>query len=86
MTLIWIVALLAAGGLLTYYSWWMLLHASDERVNRRGRFFRWPGTPEEDEAAGRETETAMLGVVLLVIGSVLLLAGVGMIIQYVQAG
>jgi hypothetical protein len=83
---IWIVTLLAAGGFLTYYSWWMLLHASDERVNSRGRFFKWPGTSKQDEEAGRETEAALLGVVLMVMGSVLLIAGVGMIIQYFRSG
>jgi hypothetical protein len=84
VSVISIIVALIAGGFLTYYSWWLLLHASDERVKSSGRFFRLPGTSKEDEEAGRETEAALSAVVLMVMGSMLLIAGVCGIIAALQ--
>ena len=86
MEIIKLVLIFAAGGALTGCGWWLLLRASDKRLNSRVRNLRWPGTSKQEEAAGRELEAAMFGVVVKLIGSVLLLAGLGMIIQHCQAG
>ena len=72
------IILIIIGGVLTYFSFWLLLHLSDEKVQRHfGSWLNDRLSKNKDEAESYRTfNGTMVGVVLMVIGMVLVVAGV----------
>ena len=66
------------GSLLTFFSWWLLLHLSDEKVQRH--FSSWLNdrlSKDKDEAESYRTfNGVMVAVVLMVMGMVLFVGGI----------
>jgi hypothetical protein len=72
------VILIIIGGALTYFSFWLLLHISDNKVQRY--FSSWLNdrlSKDKDEAESYRTfNGAMVAVVLMVIGMILVVGGI----------
>jgi uncharacterized membrane protein len=70
------VILTVVGVAITFCSVWLMFHLSDKRVLRRLRP-RWnPKMSKSETEEYRQVNTALLAMVLMVMGSILLLAGV----------
>jgi hypothetical protein len=72
------IILIIIGGALTYFSFWLLIHLSDEKVQRHfGSWLNDRLSKDKIDAESYPTYNgAMFGVVLMVIGMVLVVAGV----------
>jgi flagellar biosynthesis protein FlhB len=72
------IILIMIGSLLTFFSWWLLLHLSDEKVQRH--FSSWLNdrlSKDKDEAESYRTfNGVMVAVVLMVMGMVLFVGGI----------
>ena len=67
--------LVLIGGVITCFSWWLLLHISDRKLLRRLRP-RWNSRMSKEEAvAYRSTNLAMVAIIIMVMGSMILIAG-----------
>lgn len=70
------VVLIIIGGTATCFSWWLLFHISDKNILRRFRP-RWnPKMSKSNTEAYRSMNIALVAVMLMIIGSILLMAGV----------
>lgn len=71
------IIIIIIGGLLTFFSWWLLLHLSDEKVQRH--FSSWLNerlSKDKDEAESYSTfNGVMVAVVLMIIGMALFVGG-----------
>jgi hypothetical protein len=66
------ISLIIIGGAITIFSWWLLLHISDRRVLR---FMRSPFKLRVSNIY-RETNVALAAVIIMIIGMIILGAGV----------
>jgi hypothetical protein len=70
------IVLIIVGGFATYLSWWLLFNLSDPRMKRLIRP-RWtPPMSRQDYKAYREANFAFVAIALMIIGTILLMAGV----------
>lgn len=70
------IVLIIIGGAATCFSLWLLLHISDKRVLRRIRPRLSPKMSKSDTEAYRSMNIAMVAIFFLIMGSLLLMAGV----------
>jgi hypothetical protein len=70
------VILIIIGGALTCFSFWLLLHLSDEKVQRHFRSWWTDKMSHEDAEGFRTMNGALIAVFFMVMGMVLLVGGV----------
>lgn len=70
------LALILIGGLISYLGWWLLLHISNEKLQRRFRHSWKPRIIKVDEEAYLQANIALVGMMVMIIGTLMLLGGV----------